>query len=710
MTQETSVASPRARWRLWLRLRSVLLLVGMLVVTTSWWPVAHARFPGVEQRFVEEKLINTGSLGLPDDGLVAAFGDFNGDQLLDLFHLSTNQRTVSVYTWSRAQYRWQEQVQARIRTASDFIITNIVPGDFDYDGRLDLLLMGGSKPGGWWGHDELAIKVFLQQRNGTFVEGPPIPTSGLPQPTIFDATGSMRADLLGVSTNSKTMLKLWKNVWTETDRTNLFDLVDPPFKGQNFNCRLPEPHFNAFVDLDGDCLADLFLTCQPDEDAPNRLTYQIWLNDKQGSYRLAREGNLPYGTKSVGFADMDRDGTIDMVITSCSSRGECTLSVAYNEQMPLCGAEMTGSAACREPDALCVADPKFNFDLSTASNPSFTSIPISTLLPGATLITQSTSFRGPHPTPPSIGDYNIDGYPDLLLLTTQAGGGRNVKLLQSRPCDKASCTPGEVKARRRAFAEVTAGAEVLTKIRDAESAHWIDIDDDGSLDIMVQKSSSSVATRKVDFIKNNFFHDAFFMKALTLNGACRAWCEPAGEPRYRPYGASYSGASYKFSVMDPTGARRSTQVAQLPRSTYLSLGTPYSYFGLGRTNNYVENLFIGVTRHQDQHFINIEGLIPNSQIVIVPWQPDWASDPSSWTRELFLHPGDWIPWVTIVLGAATLLLGAIVVSLHFNEKVGTALRVLQALPDAGVRTLIALCPLRSLVSVRGSPPRAPFLR
>ncbi|KDE06538.1 hypothetical protein MVLG_03187 [Microbotryum lychnidis-dioicae p1A1 Lamole] len=668
MTQETSVASPRARWRLWLRLRSVLLLVGMLVVTTSWWPVAHARFPGVEQRFVEEKLINTGSLGLPDDGLVAAFGDFNGDQLLDLFHLSTNQRTVSVYTWSRAQYRWQEQVQARIRTASDFIITNIVPGDFDYDGRLDLLLMGGSKPGGWWGHDELAIKVFLQQRNGTFVEGPPIPTSGLPQPTIFDATGSMRADLLGVSTNSKTMLKLWKNVWTETDRTNLFDLVDPPFKGQNSNCRLPEPHFNAFVDLDGDCLADLFLTCQPDENAPNRLTYQIWLNDKQGSYRLAREGNLPYGTKSVGFADMDRDGTIDMVITSCSSRGECTLSVAYNEQMPLCGAEMTGSAACREPDALCVADPKFNFDLSTASNPSFTSIPISTLLPGATLITQSTSFRGSHPTPPSIGDYNTDGYPDLLLLTTQAGGGRNVKLLQSRPCDKASCTPGEVKARRRAFAEVTAGAEVLTKIRDAESAHWIDIDDDGSLDIMVQKSSSSVATRKVDFIKNNFFHDAFFMKALTLNGACRAWCEPAGEPRYRPYGASYSGASYKFSVMDPTGARRSTQVAQLPRSTYLSLGTPYSYFGLGRTNNYVENLFIGVTRHQDQHFINIEGLIPNSQIVIVPWQPDWASDPSSWTRELFLHPGDWIPWVTIVLGAATLLLGAIVVSLHFNEK------------------------------------------
>lgn len=49
---------------------------------------------------------------------------------------------------------------------------------------------------------------------------------------------------------------------------------------------------------------------------------------------------------------------------------------------------------------------------------------------------------------------------------------------------------------------------------------------------------------------------------MVLNGACKNWCQPkesSGGERYRPYGSSYSGASFKFTVLDPTGARRSTQ-------------------------------------------------------------------------------------------------------------------------------------------------------
>lgn len=157
----------------------------------------------------------------------------------------------------------------------------------------------------------------------------------------------------------------------------------------------------------------------------------------------------------------------------------------------------------------------------------------------------------------------------------------------------------------------------------------------------------------------------------------------------QPYGVSYSGASYKFTVLDPTGARKATQgasaadpgndadsslVGQLPQSAYVALGTPYSYFGLGRTNNYVENLFVGSTRHQPDHFISVEGLIPNSQVVIVPYQADGRDSPESWSRELYLHPGDWIPWVTIVLGAAIALLGVVVLVLHMSEKVSLQAR------------------------------------
>lgn len=82
-------------------------------------------------------------------------------------------------------------------------------------------------------------------------------------------------------------------------------------------------------------------------------------------------------------------------------------------------------------------------------------------------------------------------------------------------------------------------------------------------------------------------------------------------------------------------------------------------------------MFIGSTRHQEDHYINIEGLIPNSQVVIVPFQPDDVNEPSTWTKELYLQPGDWIPWVTIVLGAAILGLGIVVVVLQVNEKVSS---------------------------------------
>lgn len=87
----------------------------------------------------------------------------------------------------------------------------------------------------------------------------------------------------------------------------------------------------------------------------------------------------------------------------------------------------------------------------------------------------------------------------------------------------------------------------------------------------------------------------------------------------------------------------------------------------------MENLFIGSTRHQGEHFINIEGVIPNSQVVVIPWQPEGRSDPGTWRKELYLRPGDWIPWVTIVLGAAIAILGAVVLALHINEKVSAAL-------------------------------------
>jgi len=237
------------------------------------------------------------------------------------------------------------------------------------------------------------------------------------------------------------------------------------------------------------------------------------------------------------------------------------------------------------------------------------------------------------------------------------------------PCAKDVAGCGVDGGGRRGWkvAPIKTGAETLENIKDARGVAFLDLDEDGTLDIMVQRTGND-GQGKVLFVQNNVYYDAFFLKAIVLNGACDGgWCSPPNSTQgYHPFGVSYSGATYKYTVLDTSGQRSAAQVGQLPQTAYHSLLTPYSYFGLGRTNNYIENLFVGSTKHTRDHFINMEGVIPNSKVVILP--PDSNIDGVPWKRELFLRPGEWIPWVTLTVVAATVLLAIIVFVLHLNEK------------------------------------------
>ena len=119
------------------------------------------------------------------------------------------------------------------------------------------------------------------------------------------------------------------------------------------------------------------------------------------------------------------------------------------------------------------------------------------------------------------------------------------------------------------------------------------------------------------------------------------------------------------------------KVAQLPQAAYQTLLTPYAFFGLGRTNNYIENLFVGSSlppssssSDSPQHFINMEGVIPNSKVLVSPPSRERLDEGSrTWRKELYLRPGSWIPWVTVTVAATTVVLAIVVFVLHMNEKV-----------------------------------------
>ncbi|KAG5457705.1 MAG: hypothetical protein BJ554DRAFT_2213, partial [Olpidium bornovanus] len=87
-----------------------------------------------------------------------------------------------------AAYRY-DRSRAGVEVAG-FTVTNVVPGDFDYDGKLDLLVMGQEDPVG-------APEGELKLRPA--------------QPIVMDLNGDMRPDLVGYPVGTTGVMSVWRN-------------------------------------------------------------------------------------------------------------------------------------------------------------------------------------------------------------------------------------------------------------------------------------------------------------------------------------------------------------------------------------------------------------------------------------------------------------------------------------------------------------------
>ncbi|KAG2020932.1 hypothetical protein CC2G_006216 [Coprinopsis cinerea AmutBmut pab1-1] len=638
---------------------SLLFVTGTQALDLPW--------PFPKKRFTSNALIDAGSVGLIGDIRVAAFGDFDGDQSLDVLSIAGDEQTLSVHYWQHETFTFGSPIEFKHPRR----VLNVVPGDFTHSGKLDILVMSESDS-----KDQMDLTVYPALIEGGFDLKNPlkVQSSTLPQPIPIDIDGDMKIDLLGTIPGGEG-LQIWQNIWNESAPSpQLYEMIPAPFP--NVRCKLAHPHSNAVVDLNGDCLADVFLVC---DEGNGKQSYQIWANNKDDGFSLSQKGDLPAGTQSISFADIDRDGTIDMIFPTCSrvssSTGlgtDCHINIAFNQQLGLCrlttdSGLQKGVRVCRPPDNLCTPDDNFKFDLTDSpDNPLFVRFPISDIFPkDKSLMVLETTYNPSLPSPLKLGDANLDGFPDILVITG-SGKERVPHLLWSVPCSKGVAGCSRDGTGRRGWKLADKDVDSLEAITDARSVTFLDMDEDGTLDIMVQRTGAA-GKGQVTFVQNNFYYDAFFLKAIVLNGACEngmCYGGPNGTEKYHPFGVSYSGATYKYTVLDTAGHRSAAQVGQLPQTSYHSLQTPYSFFGLGRTNNYIENLFVGTTVHAKEHWIDMEGVIPNSRVVILPS----TKEGETWRRELFLRPGEWIPWVTVTCLAGTAVLAIIVFVLHLNEK------------------------------------------
>jgi len=213
---------------------------------------------------------------------------------------------------------------------------------------------------------------------------------------------------------------------------------------------------------------------------------------------------------------------------------------------------------------------------------------------------------------------------------------------------------------KRGFERKNEGVSALTGISNAYAAAFFDLDESGSLDMLVLKENPP----EIVAIFNNFQNDVFFLKAIGLNGVCTAWCPSFPDPK--PYGVNFPGGIFKFTITDLNGATHLAIGAQLPHSSYLALTTPYVLFGLGRTSNYIEEFFYGVPLNNAKHYAYWTGsTIPNSQVVAIPYKP---SDSTGWTLELYTNPSGVMFWVIIAVLISIIILTTAIYILYRKEK------------------------------------------
>lgn len=222
---------------------------------------------------------------------------------------------------------------------------------------------------------------------------------------------------------------------------------------------------------------------------------------------------------------------------------------------------------------------------------------------------------------------------------------------------------------RRCFHLLTdSSVVVLEQVLNAYAGGFFDFNEQGSLGLFVNVKASTSSGFSSIPIFNNLNNDALFLKATGENGVCPEYCGSSGNfnPSPEPFGVNHPGVTFKFIVNDLNSVVHSRVGAQLSQSSYLSLQTPYYFFGLGRTNDYIPNFFVGFSISSSaSHFHTWVCIIPNSQLIIFPYPID---DPSLWSLDLLISPSKLVFAVGLALLCCLFILSLITFYFYMKDK------------------------------------------
>uniref|UniRef100_A0A668ASP8 Integrin alpha FG-GAP repeat containing 1 n=1 Tax=Myripristis murdjan TaxID=586833 RepID=A0A668ASP8_9TELE len=536
--------------------------------------------------------------GTENFGTVAAFGDFNSDKQTDIFIIREQSEVVIFLADLKTPY-FKPKVHINL-LPSDHTITSVVPGDYDGDSQMDVLLTTQLKSKDttvfiFWGNNQTLDMDGRLELNKTFED----------QPLVMDYNGDMIPDIFGVikgsSTPSAEVCYLTKRnpVWQNA--------LSPPVN-------MHIPHSNAFIDLNKDFTAGESVKFEQS---------QFWQQKDLTSCRFSQTFLL-----------------LHLIVSLCVSDGD-----GYQDHLlPVCLDE-----ACQN-SAIFLSKPGQKTWVSVLWE-----------------FNQKDTLWGFVPGKPGqplglhLGDYNLDGFPDaLVVLRNTSGSNQQAFLLENVPCKNPNC-----QSIGRMF-RIHWDQSDLSAIPHATVATFFDIYEDGILDMLVLSQAEGRDGLIIHALKNNFEADAYFVKRLLFSAKCQHLC--VSVCILQPFGVNQPGPYVMYTTVDSNGYLKNASAGQLSQSAHFALQLPYTVLGLGRSANFLDHLYVGIPRLPGDTDIRKQewtAIIPNSQLIVIPYP---HNEPRSWSAKLYLTPSNSVLLTAIALIGVCVFILVIIGILHWQEK------------------------------------------
>ena len=130
-------------------------------------------------------------------------------------------------------------------------------------------------------------------------------------------------------------------------------------------------------------------------------------------------------------------------------------------------------------------------------------------------------------------------------------------------------------------------------------------------------------------------------------------------------GTAVPNASFRCVLTDVNDQKFIAVSGSPGQTAYHSLQSPYSHFGIGRSNNFIETLTVGINVMGKRVLRHWSPIIPRTILFIVSHS---SGDEAKWKLDYLSKPTDKIPVILLVDGLFLIVLGLVIIVLHLREK------------------------------------------